>query len=87
MKLAMRVVGFDKKEDAVWALIGCVLKSRARIAVVPMQDVLELGADATMNHPGIMGGNWVWRMKPGAATPEIAARLKKLNEEADRRNA
>ena len=87
MKLAMKVVGFDKKEDAVWALIGCVLRSRARIAVVPMQDVLELGADATMNHPGIMGGNWVWRMKPGAATPEIAARLKKLNEEANRRNA
>ena len=87
MKLAMKVVGFDRKEDAVWALIGCVLKSRARIAVVPMQDVLELGAFATMNHPGIMGGNWQWRMKPGAATPQIAARLKKLNEEANRRNA
>lgn len=85
---AMEVVpGLQDREDAAWALIRCVMKSRARIAVAPMQDILDLGAFATMNHPGIVGGNWLWRMKPGAATKEIAAKLKKLNEEANRRNA
>ena len=87
IKYAQGVVRFTDKEDAAWALIRCVFASRARIAVAPMQDVLNLGAWATMNHPGIVGGNWLWRMKSGAATEEIARRLKKINQETDRRNA
>ena len=58
--------------------------SRACIAVVPMQDVLELPAWATMNHPGLMGGNWLWRMKPGAATGELAEKLAALNRQSRR---
>ena len=81
----MKLAGFDRKEDAPWALIRFVFASPARIAVAPMQDVLGLGAFATMNHPGTVGGNWLWRMKPGANGPELAQRLKKLAEETDRR--
>ena len=84
---AGKKIGFKKREEAPWALIQALLESKARIAVVPMQDLLELPAWATMNHPGILGGNWMWRMKPGAATPEIAAKLKELNEKYNRRNA
>ena len=84
---AGKKIGFKKREDAPWALIKALLESKARIAVVPMQDLLELPAWATMNHPGILGGNWMWRMKPGAASPEIAARLRELNEKYNRRNA
>ena len=81
---ARRIVGFDKIEDAPWAMIRTAFASRARIAVTPMQDVLALGDWSTMNRPGLVGGNWLWRMKPGAAAPEIAQKLKKLNEETNR---
>lgn len=81
---AKRVCGFDKKEDAPWAMIRTAFASRARIAVAPMQDVLELGDWATMNRPGQVGGNWMWRMKEGAATPEIARKLYRINQETDR---
>ena len=87
MALAEKVCGFTGRENAVWGLIRTVLGSCARIAVIPMQDVLELGAWATMNHPGTVGGCWLWRMAPGAATPALAEKLKKMNQECDRRNA
>lgn len=82
--LAEKVCGFKGRDQAVWALIRTVLDSCARIAVIPMQDILELGAWATMNHPGTTGGCWMWRIKPGAASDEIAQRLKKLNQECRR---
>ena len=40
--------------------------SVASVAVFQMQDVLGLGSEARMNTPGTVGGNWKWRMKPGA---------------------
>ena len=85
LKKAMELAGFSRKEDAPWALIRFVFGSQARIAVTPMQDVLSLGAWATMNRPGTMGGNWLWRMKPGAATPELAEKLHQLVIESNRR--
>ncbi len=87
IKYAAQKIGFKTRAEAPWALIKAVYASRARIAMVPMQDVLELPAWATMNHPGIQGGNWVWRMKPGAATDEMADRLRALMAETGRGNA
>jgi len=81
---AKRVCGFESKEDAPWAMIRTAFASRARIAVAPMQDVLALGDWATMNRPGRVGGNWLWRMKENAATDEIAQRLRRINRETNR---
>lgn len=86
IKFAAKHIGFKTRKEAPWALIQAVMKSCARIAVVPMQDILELPGWATMNHPGILGGNWLWRMKPGAATDEIAEKLNKLNKASHRGN-
>ena len=79
------ITGFNSIDELPWALIETVFRSRARIAVAPMQDILGLGEEATMNHPGTVGGNWLWRMEPGSATGELAAKLKALNRESDRR--
>ena len=83
---ACKKIGFSTKEEAPWALIRAVFMSRARIAVVPMQDVLSLPAEATMNHPGKVGGNWLWRMKPGQTTDALAEKLCALATESNRRN-
>jgi 4-alpha-glucanotransferase len=52
--------------------------SVARLAVVPLQDVLGLGSEARMNTPGVARGNWTWRTGPAAFTSERAERLKRL---------
>ncbi|ASB51169.1 malto-oligosyltrehalose synthase [Alkalitalea saponilacus] len=40
-----------------------VWSSRAWLAIVPMQDILGLGAKAQMNRPSVAEGNWLWRLK------------------------
>ncbi|MEI6067084.1 MAG: 4-alpha-glucanotransferase [Methylococcaceae bacterium] len=45
------------------ALIQAALGSVANLAVIPMQDILELGSEARMNTPGTTVGNWKWRFQ------------------------
>jgi 4-alpha-glucanotransferase len=52
--------------------------SVAETAIVPMQDVLNLGLESRMNMPGITGGNWSWRMRPEEADPGRLAWLTAL---------
>lgn len=82
---ARQLLGFDKPEDGPGAFVHAMLASRADTAMIPMQDVLGLGGWARMNRPGTIGNNWLWRMAPGAATPELAQRLRRENEATNRR--
>lgn len=43
------------------ALVQAALNSVARLAMIPMQDILQLGAGQRMNTPGTARGNWKWR--------------------------
>jgi 4-alpha-glucanotransferase len=61
--------------DIVWDLIRAALASVARFAIVPMQDVLELGHEARMNTPAVAAGNWRWRMDRQALRPQLAERF------------
>ncbi len=61
-----------------WTFIATIMASVADTVLAPMQDVLGLGSEARMNLPGRGEGNWHWRMLPGRATPQDAARLKEL---------
>jgi 4-alpha-glucanotransferase len=67
-------------DDPSWSLIGAAWSSRAVLAVVPLQDVLDLGTEARMNLPGTDSGNWHWRYEADALTPALAARLRTLTE-------
>ena len=71
-------------EPINWALIRMAYRSVARMAIVPLQDVLGLGNEARMNAPGRLGGNWAWRFRAEALTPELSARLRTLAETYDR---
>ena len=61
-----------------WTFIRAVFASVADTALAPMQDVLGLGSEARMNLPGDTRNHWRWRMHPGAANAQIAARLREL---------
>jgi 4-alpha-glucanotransferase len=61
------------------ALIRAALGSVARLAVIPVQDLLGLGAEARINMPGTVSGNWTWRLPPAALTPSLARRYLELN--------
>jgi 4-alpha-glucanotransferase len=63
-----------------WDMIRLALASVGSIAVIPMQDVLGLGHEARMNHPGMAQGNWEWRYTADMLTDELTARLHELTE-------
>lgn len=71
-------------DTPVWSMIELALRSPCRTAIIPAQDLLELGAHARMNTPGREAGNWSWRLEPGELTDELAARLREATAAAGR---
>ena len=74
---AREFLGLNTQEGEGWGLMRGVLASASDLAVVLMQDLLELGSEARINTPSTLGGNWTWRARPGFATPELAAKLRR----------
>jgi 4-alpha-glucanotransferase len=74
-----RETGLDPADPA-WSLIELTLSSRARLAIVPAQDVLGLGSEARMNLPGRSAGNWSFRLEDGQLTDTLQRRLGRLTE-------
>ena len=75
-------------EDGIhWMLIQFALESVANQTLFPLQDVLGLGSDARMNHPGVSDGNWAWRYNPAMLTQKLSDRLAHLTGLAGRDRA
>jgi 4-alpha-glucanotransferase len=70
----------------VWPLLRAISGSVAQLALVPAQDLLELGSEARMNMPSVAAGNWSWRVPEASWKPELAAGLAALVEVTDRDN-
>ncbi|MDP6199440.1 MAG: 4-alpha-glucanotransferase [Candidatus Poseidonia sp.] len=47
-------------EDPVGGLIRLAFESKARMSIIPLQDLLGLGSHARMNTPGTSENNWKW---------------------------
>jgi 4-alpha-glucanotransferase len=71
----LRAAGGEMPDGPAWAMTRLVWRSRSRLAMAPMQDLLGLGAESRMNRPGSTDGNWLWRMADGALTARLAGRL------------
>jgi 4-alpha-glucanotransferase len=76
---------FGNPGDGIhWAMIRAAFTSVARLAIVPLQDVLGLGSEARMNTPSLSDGNWGWRFSANALTPELAEKLLITTRVSDR---
>jgi 4-alpha-glucanotransferase len=65
-----------------WQLLELALASQADRAIVPLQDLLQLGDGARFNTPGTSSGNWQWRL--GGSVDQIRGPLKGFGELAQR---
>jgi len=77
-------LGVRDANDVAWSLIRAAYTSVADTAIVPVQDILNLGSDARMNLPGAEHDNWSWRVGEGALTEEHAEELRELAEVSGR---
>jgi malto-oligosyltrehalose synthase/4-alpha-glucanotransferase len=64
-------------EDNVHTILGrLAYASVARIAILPMQDVLGLDESARLNTPASATNNWTWRVLPDQLSPAIEEQLR-----------
>lgn len=64
--------------DMPWVINRVALASVARLAVLPLQDILCLDESHRMNTPGTTEDNWLWRFDEAKLTPRLAEFLRSL---------
>ncbi len=62
-------------ETITAALNRIIAASASYLAIYTMQDLLNFDNSARMNVPSTVGGNWEWRMRSDALTPELSEKL------------
>lgn len=80
--LKNRVLEYTNSDgkDVVGDLIRLAWSSIAKMAIIPLQDLLHLGGDGRMNLPGTVGDNWRWRFTWGQLTEEKGEEISKMSK-------
>lgn len=58
-------------EELHLPFISLVMRSQARMCIIPLQDYLGLGNDCRINTPSTVGENWRWRLVPGQMSEDV----------------
>ena len=69
-----------ESSEAAPALLNLGWSSMATLAIAPLQDLLNLGAESRMNVPGRASGNWRWRSQENMLADRAFDRLQELTE-------
>jgi 4-alpha-glucanotransferase len=73
--LVRQTLNLDENSNLPEALMRSTLESVAKLAILPMQDILELDGSHRMNTPGTTVGNWQWRFEWGQLTTEHSTKF------------
>lgn len=81
-EIKQRVMAYADADEnnVVEKMIRLAWSSTAHMAVIPLQDLLNLGSEARMNTPGTPSGNWQWRFSKEQLTDENAKWLSHLTK-------
>ena len=61
-----------------WPLIALIMRSRANLCIVPMQDYLGLDNNSRMNKPSTVGMNWKWRLSEEQLSEELRKKIREM---------
>ncbi|GEO04808.1 hypothetical protein AAE02nite_24720 [Adhaeribacter aerolatus] len=64
------------EHDINWIFARLAYASVAKVAILPLQDVLGIDEQGRMNTPGSSEGNWGWRLIPGQLNQQAENTLK-----------
>lgn len=76
VRFSRKYLNIRRTARASWEYIRAAYGSVASLAVIPLQDFLELGSEARINTPSTLGQNWRWRVSPGSCTPQLAEEIR-----------
>lgn len=67
----------DDEHSVLNGIIDTTLACPAALTILPMQDILALGAGHRMNTPGTIGNNWHWRLSLSQLDEQLAQHYKR----------
>jgi 4-alpha-glucanotransferase len=70
--------------EVAWDLMRLAWSSQAALAIAPLQDLLNLGAEGRMNVPGRAEGNWSWRSTEELLSSADFHKLRDLTRSSNR---
>ena len=76
IKRAAEYLGLNEEEGFTWGMLRAAYSSTSDLAIVQMQDLLELGSEARFNDPSGKSPAWTWRCLKGAYNAKLAKKLK-----------
>ena len=66
----------NPRQNRTYDLIEFAFRSKANLAMVPLQDYLDLSnEEGRMNIPATAAGNWSWRVNPRYNTEKLRSRI------------
>ena len=75
IKYAKEYLRLSKEEGYNWGMMRGAWGSVGDMAIVPMQDLLDVGSEGRMNTPSTLGMNWQWRTVDGQITTKLAKKI------------
>lgn len=57
-----RYFRLKQRDFSAWPIVEAAFACVSQLAIIPCQDLLDLGSEARMNRPGTLGSNWKWRI-------------------------
>ncbi len=58
------------------SMIALIMRSRADLCIIPLQDYLGYGNEARINRPSTVGTNWRWRIRKEELTEELKQEIR-----------
>lgn len=80
LAFAQRYLGLHAADELCRGVLRGGMGSVAVLFVAQLQDWLDLGAEARMNTPGTLGGNWQWRLTTSQLTETLAREIAEMTE-------
>ena len=75
----------NREQSRIYDVIELAFTSIANLAIVPMQDYLELSnEEGRMNTPSTPSGNWSWRINPRYNTAKLREKIFNLTKKTKR---
>ncbi len=71
----------EEIKEINWEFIRMALSSMGDLAILSVQDLLDLDSSGRMNDPSVNAGNWRWRYESSdQLTPELSQRLLEMTQ-------
>ena len=85
IRYAKEYFALSQEEGYNWGMMRGAWGSVGDMAIVPMQDLLDVGSEGRMNTPSTLGLNWKWRATEGQITNKLAKKISHYMESYGRK--